>query len=202
MLGQAAMLALLWAIGSGPATLLPRSLPAATRLAMAAPLGRALAAALGVGAAYLMPMSVGAWVGLVPLAVVSLSVALVRSRRGRGLTRPGLREALAVAALVLAIGAAADAPLVSRDSLGPMAYSIVDSGYLVDQHDALESHRLAGLTVHIGPQTIRYYRRTTPYDTLSPHDRDSFADLTAQTFNVIPAGYASVAGWVDSPLGW
>src|SRR5205823_13496471 len=79
---------------------------------------------------------------------------------------------------------------------------IVDSGYLVDQHDALESHRLAGLTVRIGPQTIRSYRRTTPYDTLSRHDRHSFAHLTAQTFSVIPAGYASVAAGVDSLFGW
>src|SRR5256885_3269223 len=133
MLRQAAMLALLCAIGSGPATLLPRSLPAATRLAMAAPLGLALAAALGIGAAYLMPMSVGAWAVLVPLAVVSLSVALVRTRRGRGLTLPRLRDALAVAALVLAIGAAADLPLVPRDSHGPMAYSIVGSAYPIDQ---------------------------------------------------------------------
>src|SRR2546423_13511483 len=140
MLGQAAMLALLCAIGSGPAALLPRSLPAAPRLARAAPLGLALAAALGVSAAYLMPMSVGVWAVLVPLAVVSLSVALVRSRRGRGLTLPRLRQALAVAALVLAIGAAADAPPVSRDSLGPMAYSIVHSGYPVDQHHPPESH--------------------------------------------------------------
>ena len=48
---QAAMLALLCAIGSAPATLLPRTLPAVARLAMAAPLGLALGAAVGVSAA-------------------------------------------------------------------------------------------------------------------------------------------------------
>ena len=74
------MLAVLAALGSLPASLLPGRTPAAARIAVAPAFGLALGLGLMLSASQLISMATGAWVVLVPAAVVSLGAALLRLR--------------------------------------------------------------------------------------------------------------------------
>jgi len=199
---QIGLLALLAALGSGPAALLPGSVPAAARLALAPALGLAIGAAAGVSVAYLMPMTTGAWALMLPLTLASCGFATWRSRRARDWSwrPPGLQLAL-LAGLAVVVSGAANAPLLAEESLGPLGYTITDANYLVIQHDALEDASLRELEVpppSAESEVAAGAVPTAPAPGTSPED----LDLLVDTVNTIPAGFASLAATTDVLFGW
>ena len=199
---QIGLLALLAALGSGPAALLPGSVPAAARLALAPALGLAIGAAAGVSVAYLMPMTTGAWALMLPLTLASCGFATWRSRRARDWSwrPPGLQLAL-LAGLAVVVSGAANAPLLAEESLGPLGYTITDANYLVIQHDALEDASLRELEVpppSAESEVAAGAVPTAPAPGTSPED----LDLLVDTVNTIPVGFASLAATTDVLFAW
>jgi hypothetical protein len=201
---QLGLLVVLTALGSGPATYLPQEVPAIARIAVAPAFGLALGAAILVSAAYLMPMSTGAWVVLTPLALGSVAFAVHRARRGKdGPLRPAGREAAVTAALALAVIAALDAPLIARNSLGPMGFELQDSGYQTAQRLALEDHRLGDLGITYELAGPRRENPAVPGLVAFPRsERREVADLYERQWKYVPAGVPVVAAGVDVLFGW
>jgi hypothetical protein len=200
---QLALLALLAALGAGPAAFLPRTVPAVTRISLAPAFGLALGAAASVSAAYLMPMSTGAWAVLVPLAAASLAAALLRLRAA-GLPRPApaAREVAAVAAVALAVTAALDAPLVADRSLGPMGWQINDSTYLIAQRVGLERHTSRDLRIDYTLRRFLNYPRPSPVLKLSREDRRDVPALYEGQWKYVPIGFASLGAGANVLFGW
>ncbi len=127
------MLLLLIAVGVGPAAFLPRTLPAAARLALVPALGLAACVSLLVTVNYVVPLRYAFWFAVLPAAMISVAVAVLRLRRGAGARAgaPRLRELVQIAVLVLGVLLVYDAPLDQRFSTGPIAYDVPDApGYL------------------------------------------------------------------------
>jgi hypothetical protein len=114
------------AVGSGPALVLARS--AESRLLLAPALGLSIAASVLTTVSLVMPMHTAAWAVLVPVAVVSLIVAVWRLRRDRVIAARG--TAIAAAFLVAGLLLAA-APALDRDTAGPFGLAVYDAlGYM------------------------------------------------------------------------
>lgn len=127
------MLAIIGALGAGPAALLPGEQRSLVRVALAPALGLALGSVVLVTANLLVPLGASLWFPVLPIAAISLAVALRRAGRAD----PGLREhvhVLAVVALlaVLAVPLGAlNHPFDARLSQGPVGYGIFDGpGYV------------------------------------------------------------------------
>lgn len=147
---QGAFLALLAALGAGPAALLARRFDLAVRVALAPALGLCVGVCVTTALIGLAPVHSTWWVVPV-LAAGSLAFAAARWRRG-GVTIGsfGLREAAQlVIVLVLAAGPI-DYTLHQHDSVGPSAYLVRDVvGYTAEvdasQHLSLpDAARLNG----------------------------------------------------------
>ena len=121
-----AMVALLGALGSGPAVWLARGVVA--RAAAAPIIGLGLAASALSTAAYVVSIGVAVWAVLLPLTVASMAWAAWGLR---GAARPRLRLLLAPAAGAAAALAAGVAPAFWRGTTGPLSLASGDAwGYV------------------------------------------------------------------------
>lgn len=139
---ELAMLAVLVAVGSGPACW-PRGLSPTTRLALAPALGLGLASCALMTAGQFISMRLAAFVVLLPLMAASLWLAR-RELRARATARIGAPDALRLAAVVAGVGALLNLPLVIRESLGPIGYRVSDAVGYVGLALGLEEHRMGG----------------------------------------------------------
>jgi hypothetical protein len=122
-------LALLAAIGSGPATFLSERFDGVARAAMAPVFGLCVGVCLTVTLVYFFPSSETWWV-LIPLALASLGVAV--RRRGRAPRWPGRRGLIQIAVVVIVVLGTFSYPLALRHTVGPAGgWAIADTtGYV------------------------------------------------------------------------
>src|SRR5687768_13361034 len=98
---ETAIVLLAGVLGSGLASLVPGRVPGTARVALAPAFGLALGFPVLFAGSQLMTMSTGAFVVLLPLALISGGLAAVRSRRaGRGSPARAHVVALALALAV------------------------------------------------------------------------------------------------------
>jgi len=141
---EALTIGLLAALGSGVATFLPRTLPVSSRIALSPPLGLSVSAAACMTAVLVIPGKVAAWLVLVPLTLGSLAIAVLRLRV-RDTPRLHAREVLPVVIVIVGAVAVMNVPLLARDSLGPIGYTVGDAnGYVAAdiglRENALRDH--------------------------------------------------------------
>jgi hypothetical protein len=141
---EAALLALLGALGFGVAAHLRGGSAIGSRIALAPAFGLALGSAVLTTASYFMPMKVGAWVVLVPLALASIAVGVrvLRKREGRLLHHSQLSVGAQLVAVALVVTGALNYPLAERESLGPVGYSVADAVGYEGSIEWLKSHTL------------------------------------------------------------
>jgi hypothetical protein len=119
-------LAIFTAIGLGPACMLARG--STPRFVLAPMLGLALAASVLTTASVALTMHTAAWLVLIPLALLSLSLAFWRLRRRRRIdvAEVAIPTFLVVVALLLA-----SAPALARGTVGPFGLGVYDAlGYI------------------------------------------------------------------------
>ena len=141
-------LAVLLAMGSGPASFLGRRFDAAARVAMAPVLGLCLATCVFTTLIWFTAGRNTYW--LIPvIALVSVVIALRRSlpggredglwRRGRQLlARLRVRDAAALAIVCVVVAAPLSSTLHERNSVGPTGYLIIDTDGYTATADAME----------------------------------------------------------------
>lgn len=183
---EAVILALLAALGAGPAAFL-RGTQAGTRLALAPAFGLGLGAAALVSAGYVTSLGTAAWAVLLPMIVVSLTIFVVKERRRQrgGERSPGVATApLKIGLFLVVVTAALNYPLAHRESLGPVAYRVTDASGYVALNDRLESHRFSDRS------------GVPPWDLTSTYG-DGLAQMTGNHPGVsaLPASSNSVLGW-------
>jgi hypothetical protein len=124
-------LALLLALGSGPASFLSERFDGIARLALGPVFGLCVGVCATVTLVYFFATSVTWWV-LIPMALASLGVAAGRTGRApRWASRRGLIQ-LAVVAIVLV--ASFDYPLADRHTVGPAGgYEVYDANAYVSE---------------------------------------------------------------------
>ena len=125
------------AVGSGPAFVLARS--AESRLLLAPALGLSIAASVLTTVSLVMPMHTAAWAVLVPVAVVSLIVAVWQLRRDRVIAARGTAIAAAFVAAGLLLAAA---PALDRGTVGPFGLGVYDAWGYVQADLWLQGHTL------------------------------------------------------------
>jgi hypothetical protein len=126
---EGVLLAVLLALGLGPAAYLPRSWGTAARIALAPAFGLAVGSAVLTTTAFFVPLRHSLWFAVLPLAAGSTFIAIRRRR----LFAPGDLRRRELGALVLVavwgIGVFS-LPMLARQSYGPMGYGIFDApGY-------------------------------------------------------------------------
>ncbi len=145
---ELAALAVLLAMGSGPASFLGRRFDAAARVAIAPVLGLCLATCVFTTLIWFTAARNTYW--LIPvIASASVAVALRRSlpasgadgfwhRSRRLLARLRVRDALALGIVCVVVAAPLSATLHQRDSVGPTGYLILDTDGYTATADAME----------------------------------------------------------------
>ncbi|MEK6277278.1 MAG: hypothetical protein AABM29_04610 [Actinomycetota bacterium] len=205
---ELALLLLLSVLGSGPASCLPRGVPALCRLALAPAFGLAVGAAVLSTVVWFVPLSAPvAWAVLGPLLALSATMALWRSRAAPASEwrRRLPRDLLPAALVVVGVASALNAPLISEHSLGPMGYRVADAGLYVAQHEAFQHDALKDSQL---PEDLEGEhpggRRAlgSLVAELPPGDREDAQRLLVRTFNLTAAGFGSVAAATDSAFGW
>ncbi len=132
---EAALLAILLLLGSGPASLLPRRTDPAARIALAPLLGFCLGTCVTTTILQFAPVNSTYW-ALIVLAVVSVAVAVVRWRRCADHRLPRRRDLAALAVVIVAVVGPLDGVLTERHSTGPAAYYFTDGDNYVAVQDA------------------------------------------------------------------
>jgi hypothetical protein len=186
LLREGAMLAVLFALGSGFAAWARPDGAWGSRLALAPAFGLAAGVALTTTTAELMAMKVGAWAVTLPAGLISVAVAVFQLRRS--LPRAAdFRRLAALLALGLVVATAFNIPLAARGSLGPVAYRVYDSpGY--------------------GVQAYEYAKYSLPE--LRPFAKfDKQGDLTKRYASYIDStnqqvGFDTVASSANRLFGW
>ena len=191
---EAVAVALLAALGSGPAAFLGGT-QAGTRIALAPALGLALGTATLYSAGHVISLHTAAWWVLLPMIVVSLAVFAVKERpRRRSVERsPGVASALKIGLLFVVVTSALNYPLVHRESLGPVAYRVSDANAYVALTDRLESH---GFSDRSG---VPSWDLTSAYGDGTARVTNNHAGLSA-----LAASSNSVFGWraSDTQSSW
>ena len=125
------------ALGLGPACVLARG--STPRFVLAPMLGLALAASVLTTASVALTMRTAAWVVLIPLALLSLSLAFWRLRRRRKIeaAEVAIPTFLVVVALLLA-----SAPAFARGTVGPFGLGVYDALGYVQTDFWLQGHAL------------------------------------------------------------
>lgn len=138
---EAALFAVLLALGSGPAALLSERFDAAGRITLAPILGFCLGTCVATSLLEFFPVGQTYWT-LVPLALLSLAVAALRTLRSRSRRAPG-RPHLRELAHILIVCAAVAGPLTyalhERHTVGPVAYSYTDVDSYVGEQDGAQT---------------------------------------------------------------
>jgi hypothetical protein len=142
---EAALLAILVLLGAGPASFLPDRLDAASRIALSPVLGFCLGTCVTTTLLQFAPTDDTYW-ALLPLALASAGVGLVRTRGA--VDPPPWRRRLPLRdmAALLLIGLAVAGPLTfvlhERHTVGPASYSFTDVDNYVGVQDAARSRSL------------------------------------------------------------
>ena len=140
------MLTLLGALGSGFASFLRPDPAWGSRIAMAPVFGLAVAALVTTTAIAVTPIGTAAWVIVVPLALASVAVAVVRLRPlAPRLTSALFRQVAALLTLLVVVATAFNFPLAKRDTLGPIAYHAFDAPGYGTQAYEYSKHTLGDL---------------------------------------------------------
>jgi hypothetical protein len=141
---EAALLALLGAVGFGLAASLHGSSTIGSRIALAPVFGLALASTVLTTASYFLPMKLAVWLVLLPLACasVALGTRALGREEARASRRPKASDLVQLAVIVLVVTSALNYPLDSRDSVGPIGYTVADSVGYTASIGWLKSHTL------------------------------------------------------------
>jgi hypothetical protein len=160
-------LALVTALGSGPATFLPKRFDAVARAAMAPVFGLCVGVCLAVTLIYFFSAHDTRWV-LIPVALASLGLAAWRWRKLPAPRWPNRRGVIQLAVVALVILISFDYPLAHRGTVGPAGgYTIADTaGYVSETNGEAR-------------QGIRQTR----------HDAAPFADLSVYAWASYAYGY-------------
>jgi hypothetical protein len=128
--------ALLTALGLGPAAFLPRRFDLAARLALAPALGLSVGVCFAVTLAYPFPARDTGWV-VIALAVASLAVAAWRTPLQPHW--PNIRGVAQIAIVAIVILVSFDVPLAIRHTVGPDGgYQIADTTGYVSETNGIE----------------------------------------------------------------
>jgi hypothetical protein len=131
LIKELAMLALLTVVGSGFARALRGRLDAGSQLALAPAFGFAAAISLLTTVNFFVPLRNALWFALLPVALASLGFALWRGGMPSGWRRH-LRAVAQLTVVLVGVLAILNAPLVRRDSTGPIAWGVFDAPGYVD----------------------------------------------------------------------
>jgi hypothetical protein len=142
---EAALLATLLAIGAAPAAFLSERFNAADRLALAPILGFCLGTCVATTVLEFAPAGQTYWM-LIPLALLSLGVAMWRTRRsGTGWTsriRLPRRELLQLLVVCVTVAGPLTYVLNERHTVGPVAYTYTDVDNYVAEQDAAQTRSI------------------------------------------------------------
>ncbi len=166
---EAALLAMLVALGSGPAALLPASFDAATRIALAPILGFCLGTCVMTTTLEFVPAQ-DSYPLLVVVALASAAFAAWRRLGAPARGRPSLRDAAQLLVVCVAVAGPLTVVLHDRHTVGPAAYYFTD----VDNYVAVQE--AAGTT------SLREARRA--WEEME-RTGEPFADLTQFIFAFI-----------------
>jgi len=133
------MLACVAAVGSGLARTLRGRIDAGSQFALAPILGFALSIGILSTLDFFVPLQHAFWFALMPLALISLVFAFRGDARPRN-WRPQRGVLLQLAVVIVGVLAILNAPLVKRDSAGPIAWGIYDAPGYTDCIAAFQSH--------------------------------------------------------------
>lgn len=139
---EAALLAILMLLGSGPAAFLSERVETASRIALAPVLGFCLGTCVTTTILEFAPVNDTYWV-LIPLALLSAGVAAIRTLRSPN--RPGLRVRLrlrdlaALALIAAAVTGPINATLHRHQTVGPAGFFYTDVDNYVAVQDAARS---------------------------------------------------------------
>jgi hypothetical protein len=141
---EAALLALLLLIGSGPAALLSHQFDAAARLALAPILGFCVGTCVTTTVLEFAPVNSTYWI-LIPLAVASLGFAVwhaLRDRAGMRLLVPRPKDVLQILVVCVAVTAPLTYGLHEGRTVGPAAYYFTDTDNYVGLQNAAKTKSL------------------------------------------------------------
>lgn len=142
ILREGAFLALLVALGAGPAAYLSTRFDAAARVAMTPVLGFCTGSALATTLTQFFPADDTYWV-LVLAAVASVAVSYRRTRPGTGAaslrSRLGRREVAQVVLVCLAVAGPLSFTLLERNTVGPGDFYFTDGVSYVSETDGLRT---------------------------------------------------------------
>ena len=141
--------ALLAALGTGPAAFAGERFNGVARLALAPALGLCLGACLTVTLVYAFPACDTTWL---LVAVAALSIAVAIWRRPQILSLPDARGTLVVAIIAVVVLGGYDYPLASRHTVGPIGgFQVADTSGYVSETDALARQSLHAARVSTPP---------------------------------------------------
>jgi hypothetical protein len=184
------MLALLLALGSGPASFLGERFAAAPRLALAPVLGLCLGTCVFTTLIWFTAARNTYWLVLV-LAVLSVTVALLRGlravqpdadrtyRRTRLallIRRLPVRDALALAVVCVVVAAPVSYTLHERHSIGPMGFAVWDAVDYTAEPDGMEQQSIRQAIRPYSAAAVRGFVNGTEKQQLT-QDRSNFTRL-------------------------
>jgi hypothetical protein len=142
---EAALLTTLLALGAAPASFLSERFNAADRLALAPILGFCLGTCVATTVLEFVPAGLTYWM-LIPLALLSLGVALWRTRRiwSRWISRirPPSRELLQLLVVCVAVAGPLTYVFHERHTVGPAAYTYTDVDNYVAEQDGAQTRSI------------------------------------------------------------
>jgi hypothetical protein len=141
--------ALLAALGAGPAAFLGAQFDATARLAMAPVLGLCVGSCLTVTLGYEYPARQTSWL---LMGVAALSVAIAAWRRPVRRLAPNPAGRLQVAIILIVVLGAFDYPLAARHTVGPVGgYDVADTSGYVTETDGLARESVRDAQHSVGP---------------------------------------------------
>jgi len=163
---EAAFLVILALLGAAPASLLPGRFDAAMRIALAPVLGFCVGTCVATTVIEFAPARDTYWM-LIPLAVASVAVAVVRAVRGGAARdrspRMSARDLAGLLVVVLAVTGPLTYTLHEHGTVGPAVYHYTDVDNYVAEPDAAQTLSVSAASSsyvrHHVPATIANYTR-------------------------------------------
>src|ERR1700733_1648501 len=175
---EAAMLAILVALGSGPASLLPAQTALASRLALAPVLGFCLGTCVTTTILEFFPANSTYWV-LILLAAASPVLAAIRQRRARprnaSLRSRTLRlaDVGALALIIVVVAAPLNVTLHAQNTVGPAAFTYTDGDTYVAIQDGART-----VSLHAATATLNEHVATgAPFGNLTQYIYAAYAQV-------------------------